>query len=197
VDSNGISLAGSSEQSLETFYVATDAVVIGTDRTQPNIIHFTAPGSNVHSFINSDDDVISGMLNDPVLDLLAGTTNVKQGYVSKVFFPDGTSAEYILVTPTGTPLFLRQWKWNGVAWDAGGNLINKNGTPKSNTNSGGNTTGSNITVPALGPALDGSHYSWVFNGSGICSTEQDLYLIDYLHGTSTHLGSSTFYVPCN
>jgi len=109
-----------------------DAEIFGTSRPQ-RIPPIALPTAYQSSIINSLDEEIGPGINAALVAKGINPGSIPVGTVVKVMFADGTSATFIKISGSSS----LQWEWTGDAWDANGNPINRNGTPKTNPNVGG------------------------------------------------------------
>jgi hypothetical protein len=159
---SGASLAGTAESTLETYYTTTDQVLFGTNRSDPFAISAPAnepAGASVDAalatFVNSNDAVVS----QAIVALITSMFPPNSGVVINigtltVTFKDGTTAEYVQTGPG-------EWTWNGIAHDAKGNQINRNGTKVTNPN-GSSSSSSSGAASANAPSAPENHTSLAF-----------------------------------
>lgn len=141
-----------------------DQVLFGVKRSNP--ITVKVPTDYAFSFIsNLDEEIIPGIGQALFLKGI-NPASIAAGTVITVTFDDGTSAQYVKASATAT----YQWTWNGVAHNAQGKRINRDGSLRNNPNTGGvgggearSTRGAN-TFRLLGGSSCGASGSISQNG---------------------------------
>jgi hypothetical protein len=161
INSNGISLAGQSEASLQGFYSAFDATIMSTSRNAPAEI--TEPSNYAGSFIGSEEaEVVPGIDRAFITLGINAAFVFKPGSQITVNFADGSSAIYIKNPAYST----YQWSWSGIAHNKDKKRILRNGTIVTNNASGG---GGSFDVAGFGggsgAGADG--FDWRFVGDGV------------------------------
>ena len=115
----------------DTQFDQLDQVLFGVNRSNP--ITVRVPSNYAVSFIgNIDEEIVPGIGQGLILKAI-NPASIAAGTVITVTFEDGTTAQYVKASATAT----YQWTWNGVAHNAQGQRINRDGSLKSKPNSGG------------------------------------------------------------
>lgn len=89
------------------------------------------------SFINSQDEELTGGISNSLLNINVNTVTLPIGSVVLVTFDDGSSAQFVKRCNCTD-----MWGWTGLAWDSQGKRIHRDGTPIANPNTSGNGGGS-------------------------------------------------------
>jgi hypothetical protein len=161
IDSNGNSLAGQSEASLQGFYSALDATIMATSRNAPAIIH--VPSDYAASFIGSEEgEVVPGISRAFITLGINAASVFRPGTEITVQFDDGTTAVYIKNPATAT----YQWTWTGVAHNKAGKKIDRAGNIIATNSTGG---GGSFDVPGFGggSGAGAGGFDWRFVGDGV------------------------------
>lgn len=108
-----------------------EQVVFGVKRSNPIIVRM--PSNYATSFSGSLDEEIIPGIGQGLIAMGINPAFIEVGTVITVKFDDGTTAQYVKMSPMST----YQWTWNGVAHNAQGKRINRNGSLVGNPNSGG------------------------------------------------------------
>jgi len=176
IDGSGNSLAGSGESTLETDFNTFDQVSFGTNRSG-NIGYVTVPDDYQSSFINSDLTDTAGQIPSWINNQYH-ITQIPVGTVVTLTYPDGTSAQFIKISASGTI----QFEWNGLAWNSAHQLIDQYGNRRVNSNTSGSGTGTANPTPTNG--------NFAISGEGLCTTTTTVTWGGVFQGSETH------YVPC-
>ena len=161
IDSNGNSLAGQSEASLQGFYSAFDATIMATSRNAPSIIN--EPSNYAGSFIGSEEGEVVPGIDRAFITLGINAASVfKPGTEITVQFADGTTAVYIKNPAYST----YQWTWSGVAHNKAKQKINRSGQVIASNASGG---GGSFAVAGFGggSGAGAGGFDWRFVGDGV------------------------------
>ncbi len=84
------------------------------------------PSNYAGSFVNSLDEELIGGINQALLENGSSPCNLPVETVITIEFDDGTTAEFI----KWNGAFSDMWRWTGIAHDAQGRRINRDGTLK-------------------------------------------------------------------
>lgn len=180
IDGSGNPLAaGSSESTLESDFNNFDQVSFGTNRAG-SIGYVTVPDDYQSSFINSDltdtAGQIPGWINNQY-----HTTQIPVGTVVTLVYTDGTKAQFIKISASGSI----QFEWNQLAWKMVNGLpvlIHLDGSPVTNSNTSGTGAGSATATPVSG--------NFAMYGEALCVTSTSVTWGGVYQGSETH------YVPC-
>jgi hypothetical protein len=114
----------------ETELVATDNILFGRTRSVPPV---TISPTFASSFINTVSDAEIGPgISQALLAKGINPAFLAIGTVVMVKFADGTQAQFVKTENT-----TNMWTWTGLAWDAQGRRIDRNGTLLTNPNTAG------------------------------------------------------------
>jgi hypothetical protein len=184
VDSSGNSLAGESASSQEAYYGALDQVIWGLDRKAPTQIN--EPPDYKTSIINSDYGEVTPGINVALgkLDQPINPAAIPVGSVLTVIFQDGTTAQFIKFSETLSDM----WQWNGIAHNAKGQLIHRDGSLVNNPNTTG-TGGGNASAHGIGDTGQG----WNYNMQAYPECTSSTIITD---GSGQVLGTYTSLEPC-
>jgi hypothetical protein len=179
VDSAGNSLVGNAEVTNESYFASLDQTIFGVSRSAPTVLN--EPTNYASSFINSLEEETEPGINAALAAKGISPGTIAVGTVITLKFEDGTTAQYIKISSVLTT----QWQWTGIAHDAQGRLMHRDGSLVANPNTAGSGGGS-MSAPGFGAG-----HNWNFNVSGrdLCTMQT----------TITVNGESTGYVyfsPC-
>jgi len=159
IDSNGNSLAASSESANESFYATLDQVAFGANRSAPQTVN--EPAEYAGSFINSTEEEVVPGIGAALIQKGINPGSIQNGTIITVKFSDGTTAQYVKVSSTSS----YQWTWTGIAHNKDGKLMNRDGSLVANPNTSGGGGGA-FSSPGFGPAVTDFFF---LSSAGLCS----------------------------
>lgn len=157
VDSTGTSIASQTESAQESFYGTLDGTLLGMNRSGPLAINVS--DTYAASFINSIDEEVGPGIDLALAQLGIPWSGLPLNTPITVKFSDGTTAIYIKTNPSSD-----HWQWSGIAHNKNNQLINRDGSLRSNPNTAG-IGGGSVSVPGFGP---GAGLSWLIDGGDQC-----------------------------